>query len=80
MPAAGNRANYSPGAGPQQPAADCSLGRVVGVRKGGSRQQQASRDYPGMVARFLICSSAHLHLVRGPDTRFRAISPKSSAI
>ena len=31
MPAASNRADYSPGASPQQPAANCSLGRIIGI-------------------------------------------------
>ena len=32
MPAASNRADYSPGASPQQPATDCSLRRIIGIR------------------------------------------------
>ena len=31
MPAASNRADYSASASPQQPAANCSLGRIIGI-------------------------------------------------
>jgi hypothetical protein len=38
MSAAGNRADYSPGAGSKQSAADRSLGGIVRVRVGRRRQ------------------------------------------
>jgi hypothetical protein len=38
MPTAGNRADYSPGAGAQQAVADRSLGGIVRIREGRRRQ------------------------------------------
>jgi hypothetical protein len=38
MPTAGNRADYSPGAGSKQSSADRSLGGIVRVRVGRRRQ------------------------------------------
>ena len=47
MPAARDRANESPGAGTNQAAANSPLSGIVGVREGGSCQQQPSADYAG---------------------------------
>ena len=47
MPTTGDRADYGPGAGSDQAAADRSLGGIVGVRVGRRRQQQSSAYHAG---------------------------------
>jgi hypothetical protein len=46
-PASCDRANYSPGAGADQAAAQRSLGGIVWVRECGGRQHQTGADQAG---------------------------------
>ena len=47
MPTTRDRADYGPGAGSDQAAADRSLGGIVGVRVGRRRQQQSRAYHAG---------------------------------
>ena len=55
MPAARDRADYSPGAGADQTAAQRSIRGIVRVREGCRRQHQSSADHAGYGR--LLCHS-----------------------
>jgi hypothetical protein len=65
MPAAGDRADYSPSAGAYQTAAHRPIGGIVRVREGRRRQHQSSADY-ACYGR-LLCHSRSTEEARGVE-------------